>query len=107
MTVDYRNQLYYNTTNLVVTQPVLKPSFAFYVQYTYYKKYFSESDHGCGPVRYTIDCNPPSTMMASTAPGDLSDVKGMKFSVFSRSNSYVGNEWLNITASVSPNYPKI
>ena len=45
-------------------------------------------------------------MMIPTVVEDLSDDKGMKFNPFSASNNYVGSSWLNITASVSPNYPK-
>jgi hypothetical protein len=45
--------------------------------------------------------------MTPTIPGDLSDPKGMKFNVYSESNNYVGSNWLNITASISPHYPKI
>jgi hypothetical protein len=44
--------------------------------------------------------------MSAILPGDLSDSMGMKFNVYSPSNIYVGSNWLNITASVSPYYPK-
>ena len=44
--------------------------------------------------------------MSAILPADLSDPKGMKFNVYSPSNIYVGSNWLNITASVSPYYPK-
>ena len=59
MTVDSKSLSYFNTTNLVVNQPVLKQSRAFYVQYAYYKKYSSLQDFGCGSIWYTIDCSPP------------------------------------------------
>jgi hypothetical protein len=45
--------------------------------------------------------------MIPTVVEDLSDDKGMKFNPFSSSNNDVGDTWLNITASVSPNYPKL
>jgi hypothetical protein len=61
MTFNHKNSSNYNTTNLVVTQPVLKPLTAFYVQYAYYKKFDTGEDFGCGSIRYTIDCNPPAT----------------------------------------------
>ena len=61
LTVNYKNSSYYNTTSLIVYQPALKSSKAFYLQYAYYKKSNSGLDFGCGPIRYSIDCQPPIT----------------------------------------------
>ena len=61
LTFNYKNSSYYNTTSLIVYQPALKSSMAFYLQYAYYKKSILGLDFGCGPIRYSIDCQPPIT----------------------------------------------